>query len=99
MPKEPMSTFVVGGKEFEVVDKAAREYMPVSVSKYGFSESTCNNLGIFKCVKTWLDNNDKLYYGNAGNPNSFNYSNGVATLVSDVKDGTVVDNKYPLDCM
>lgn len=25
MPKEPMSTFVAGGKEFEVVDKAARE--------------------------------------------------------------------------
>jgi len=50
-------------------------------------------------VKSWLDNNDKLYYGNNGNPNSYMRVNGINMLVSNTKSGTVEDGKYPLDCM
>lgn len=57
------------------------------------------NYDIFECAKTWIYNNTNLYYGSDGMPNSFNRVNGVNTQVTEPKSGTVVDGKYPINCM
>lgn len=65
----------------------------------GVNQGNNKNYAIFDCAKSWLKHNGNLYYGTSGNPNSFNRVDGVNTLVTATKEGTVQDNRYPLDCM
>ena len=79
---------------------ANRLYQLITSDNHQYASSDANSsLAIFECAKTWLYNNDKLYYGNDGCPNSFNRVNGVNTMITAPKIGTEVDGRFPIDCM
>lgn len=62
-----------------------------------FGQGACS---IFACAASWLRNNDKLYYGNNGNCNSFNVvSEENVVPVTSPKSETILDGRYPIDCM
>ena len=58
------------------------------------------NPTIFACAASWLRNNDKLYYGNDSTCNSFIINeDGAPVPVWEPKSWTVLNNRYPMDCM
>jgi hypothetical protein len=61
---------------------------------FNFINNGYNNYQIFKCAKTWFDNNEKLTYDNAYNPNSFNRVDKVNFFVTEPES-----DQCPIDCM